>query len=490
MTYLAPRQGLFAIIILISFFIQTTLLLISTDQQLDELKMQTGERMLVQLIEEVKLPLLSKDKVSLSVLTGRYTSENNVASLTVRDIDDNVLLQAGQAQLLGGDTISRPVIMGDTVIGKVDMTLRDTSNGEIIASQWIFILGSFITHLLIWLIYGYIARPTRAQLAKLSRDVQERLIAQQKDFPASRRKLLDETTEDGSHSDAVSGLSVQQALNQYIKSHQDEDSTQNDQLAGSSHGLEQEPSGQITPEQAQDVSEDIDNNSNNPHIGLNGTITTSNNTNAPANNTKSRGLMANRPLNVATVQIHFYDPNNLMATLAAEKSKPYFALCTQLLERTIDELLKQPLLFGITLKNQPVFDENGARVEFTSSSSHSKLALAAMMLAKAYVMLNQVTYIKHRELQRFALEVSVGVSDDAATEKMAQLLKNNAKENDILVLLPVAGIKQLNGQIQLDNLKNPTTVYERDCASLHGVSESMMDRLIGVRNAVLLSATH
>ena len=74
MTYLAPRQGLFAIIILISFFIQTTLLLISTNQHLDELKMQTGDRMLVQLIDEVTLPLLSKDKVSLSVLTGRYTS--------------------------------------------------------------------------------------------------------------------------------------------------------------------------------------------------------------------------------------------------------------------------------------------------------------------------------------------------------------------------------------------------------------------------------
>ena len=136
MTYLAPRQGLFAIIILISFFIHTTLLLISTNQQLDELKMQTGERMLVQLIDEVKLPILSKDKVSLSVLTGRYTSENTVASLTVKDIDDQVLIQTGQAQLLEGKTLSRKVIMGDTVIGKVDMTLRDTGNGEIIASQW------------------------------------------------------------------------------------------------------------------------------------------------------------------------------------------------------------------------------------------------------------------------------------------------------------------------------------------------------------------
>ena len=74
--------------------------------------------------------------------------------------------------------------------------------------------------------------------------------------------------------------------------------------------------------------------------------------------------MANRPIEVATVKIRFYDPNSLLGALAFEKSEPYFALCTQLLQRTIDEMLKQPILFGIKLNNKPVFDENGATVEF------------------------------------------------------------------------------------------------------------------------------
>ncbi|SUD92330.1 hypothetical protein [Psychrobacter phenylpyruvicus] len=483
MTYLAPRQGLFAIIILISFFIQTTLLLISTNQQLDELKMQTGERMLVQLIDEVKLPLLSKDKVSLSVLTGRYTSENTVASLTVKDIDNQVLVQTGQAQLLEGKSISRQVIMGDTVIGTVNMTLRDTGNGEIIASQWVFILGSFITHLLIWLLYGYVARPTREQLAALSRDVQDYLLTQNQGQGMGRvamqRQDYESSAEETRPSD---GLSIGKALGNYIKTQQ---------KAADEGDYEVEDAAQpvlgTTDDSQRDILTKIDDNAagNTETASADGAKSA---TKATTTEAKPQPLVANRPIEVATVKIRFYDPNSLLSALAFEKSEPYFALCTQLLQRTIDEVLKQPILFGIKLNNKPVFDENGATVEFLATTSHSKAGLAAIMLAKAYVMLNEVTYIKHRELQRFALQVVAGISDQATSEKMEQLLVNNAKAGDILALLPVEGIKQLRGYTQLNSLKNPTTVYERDCASLEGVSDSMMQRLIEVRDAVLLSA--
>ena len=482
MTYLAPRQGLFAIIILISFFIQTTLLLISTNQQLDELKMQTGERMLVQLIDEVKLPLLSKDKVSLSVLTGRYTSENTVASLTVKDIDDQVLIQTGEAQLLEGKTMSRQVIMGDTVIGTVNMTLRDTGNGEIIASQWIFILGSFITHLLIWLLYGYVARPTREQLAALSRDVQDYLITQNQGQGRGRVALQRQDSESSEETRPGDGLSIHQALGNYIKTQQ-EGAEESDPKAKHS----EQTAADNTGDSQRDILTKIDDNAAGKTEADSADDPKSEDK-ATATETIPQSLMANRPIEVATVKIRFYDPNSLLSALAFEKSEPYFALCTQLLQRTIDELIKQPILFGIKLNNKPVFDENGATVEFLATTSHSRAGLAAIMLAKAYVMLNEVTYIKHRELQRFALQVVAGVSDQATSEKMEQLLINNARAGDILALLPVEGIKQLRGYIQLNSLKNPTTVYERDCASLEGVNDSMMQRLIDVRDAVLLSA--
>ena len=481
MTYLAPRQGLFAIIILISFFIQTTLLLISTNQQLDELKMQTGERMLVQLIDEVKLPLLSKDKVSLSVLTGRYTSENTVASLTVKDIDDQVLVQTGQAQLLEGKTLSRQVIMGDTVIGTVNMTLRDTGNGEIIASQWIFILGSFITHLLIWLLYGYVARPTREQLAELSRDVQDYLLTQNKDQGMGRLGMQRQDSEPSGQTHPGDRLSIHQALGNYIKAQQEGADDRDQETEHSARNVVDN-----TDDSQRDILTKIDDNAADKTEAEPGNAAKSDKKATTAE--KPQSLMANRPIEVATVNIRFYDPNGLLGALAYEKSEPHFALCTQLLQRTIDEMLKQPILFGIKLNNKPVFDENGATVEFLATTSHSRAGLAAIMLAKAYVMLNEVAYIKHRELQRFALQVVAGVSDQATSEKMEQLLIHNARAGDILTLLPVEGIKQLRGYIQLNSLKNPTTVYERDCASLEGVSDSMMQRLIDVRDAVLLSA--
>nr|WP_227526102.1 hypothetical protein [Psychrobacter sp. FDAARGOS_221] len=452
--------------------------------------MQTGERMLVQLIEEVKLPLLSKDKVSLSVLTGRYTSENNVASLTIKDIDNEVLLQTGQAQMLEGDNIEQSVILGDTVIGSVQMTLRKTSNGEIIASQWMFILGSFITHLLIWLLYGYIARPTRAQLAALSREVQDYLI-HQKRIPATQH-LPSTAGLDTDNEQTQSGGSIHEALGQYIKSHQEGGEHADVQSAETQTQAGVNINAALDANSSDNVESSINNANANANSNAQGATEDSdaaNDTQAGAlTSNKPKALAANRPLDVASVQIHFHDPNLLLNTLAFEKSTPYFALCTQLLQRTIDELLKQPILFGIKLNNKPVFDENGATVEFIGTTSHSKAGLAAMMLAKAYVMLNQVTYIKHRELQRFALEVMVGVSDKESSDKLEQLMVNNAKANDVLTLLPVEGIKQLRGLIQLSSLKNPTTVYERDCAYLDGVSDSMMQRLIDVRDAVLLSA--
>lgn len=518
MTYLAPRQGLFAIIILISFFIQATLLIISTDQQLDALKKQTAERMLVQLVDEVKLPLLSKDKVSLSVLTGRYTSENHVASVTVRDIDDDVLLQTGQAQLLSGDEISQPVILGDNVIGKVTLTLRDTSKGEIIASQWIYILGSFIVHLLLWLIYGYMARPTREQLAALSRDIQDHLIEQQgsRFISRSRRsRLPDDEVEDyddgltDTVNESNTGFDVHQAVNQYVQAHQDDNTLEDGQRANEDN-RDEAPARQ-TNNDSKFANGDIDAAFNDDNAPSDSISTSSrgyrqgeassqgvegNPQHMSASGTMRQGatvpyprkvLMSNRPIEVATVQIRFHDPSKLIGTLALEQSKPYFALCTQLLQRTLDELLQQPLLYGVKINNEPIFDANGANVEFINSGSLSKAALAAVMLAKVFVMLNQVTYIKHRELQRFALEVYAGVSDDAVAEEMQQVVRHRAKANDVLALLPTEGVKQLSGHMQLENLSNPTTVYERDCCIVKGTSDAMMQRLVEVRNAVLLS---
>ncbi len=528
MTYLAPRQGLFAIIILISFLIHTTLLVISTGQQLDELKTQTGNQMLAQLVEEVKLPLLSDDKVSLSVLTGRYITENNVSNLTIENAEHKVVLQTGQAQLLSGEVLRQKVMFEDSLIGEVALTLRDTSNGEIIASQWVFILGAFIVHLLIWLIYGYIARPTRSQLSALSRDVQDYVMNQHRtQAQRGRRDELPTNYSDGrceeliqptltnplarqapsahdtsrhqAQDPAIEGLNRQQALNQYVQSHQQEAlGEQQDTLQRNRSATVATPTGSdlLTDAQAYsdlnlndgDLSEDHPNHKDGRQTGQPPRESPWQNTALPNDVPKRKPLMAKRPMDVACVQIMFHDPYHLIGTLAPDQSLPYFALCTQLLQRTLSEMLKQPLLHGVEIKSQTSFSDNGATVEFNSTSPHSKIALAAAMLAEAYMMLHELTCAKFRELKWFSANICIGVSDHDVADNLQQILQNRAKASDIYTLLPLLGTKQLSGHIQLNSLDNPTNVYERDAALLKGVSDTMMQRLVDVRNAVLLSA--
>ncbi len=172
MTYLAPRQGLFAIILLVSFCLQTLLLVISTDQQLSKSRALKGEQMVAQLIDEARLSLENKDRVSLSVIANRYTSEQDVTRILIKDNNDDILVPVGNAPMQQGDTIRQIATKGDAVIGSVALTLKDVSKGEIIAMQWPFVIGTMLLHLLLWLIYGYLARPTKEQINALSREIQ------------------------------------------------------------------------------------------------------------------------------------------------------------------------------------------------------------------------------------------------------------------------------------------------------------------------------
>lgn len=133
MTYLAPRQGLFAIILLVSFCLQTLLLVISTDQQLSKSRALKGEQMVAQLIDEARLSLENKDRVSLSVIANRYTSEQDVTRILIKDNNDDILVPVGNAPMQQGDTIRQIATNGDSVIGSVSLTLKDISKGEIIA---------------------------------------------------------------------------------------------------------------------------------------------------------------------------------------------------------------------------------------------------------------------------------------------------------------------------------------------------------------------
>lgn len=495
MTYLAPRQGLFAIILLVSFCLQTLLLVISTDQQLSNSRAQKGEQMVAQLIDEARLSLENKDRVSLSVIANRYTSEQDVTRILIKDNNGDVLVPVGNAPMQQGDTISQIATKGDAVIGSVALTLKDISKGEIIAMQWPFVIGSMLLHLLLWLIYGYIARPTKEQINALSRDIQDLHREQyrqmdQREFARGYERNLErgDKVEDVSTESAIAAnaaatatnrnpntdkldlprkLDIHSAVNQYVRGQQGQNSELDATHDTTAHAMSNDGADNL---QDQLTAGNANNHDSHKSNGSNGIAR----------------LSANRPFDSVSVQIVFHDEFNMLERLAPSQRLPYLALCTQLLNQAVTELLKQPLLLGVSAINEPNFDESGAYVMLKADNSHAKVALAGVMLAKLYLMLNKIIHDKHIELSRFALPAKAGVSDNAQVEAMSHLLESVGKKEQMLILLPNAGIKQINHHVQLQSVMRPTTVYERECAIFDGGNDAMIQRLADVRNAVLM----
>ncbi|WP_250163170.1 hypothetical protein [Psychrobacter sp. WY6] len=479
MTYLAPRQGLFAIILLVSFCLQTLLLVISTDQQLSKSRALKGEQMVAQLIDEARLSLENKDRVSLSVIANRYTSEQDVTRILIKDNNDDILVPVGNAPMQQGDTIRQIATNGDSVIGSVSLTLKDISKGEIIAMQWPFVIGTMLLHLLLWLVYGYLARPTKEQINALSRDIQDlhreqymQIDQRSYDREFERRATdMDKETSEHSVEIATDGqpanahkLDVHSEVNQYLRAQQN-------QAATDTTGSDSQPIDSTTEERAE---HDAANGAAQDEISR-----------APKSGSASR-LSATRSFDSVRVQIVFHDEFNMLERLAPAQRLPYLALCTQLLNQAVTELLKQPLLLGVSAMNEPRFDDTGASVLLKADNSHAKVALAGVMLGKLYLMLNKIIHDKHIELSRFALPAKAGVSDDAQAQAMTQLLHSVGKKEQMLILLPNAGLKQISHHVQVQSIMRPTTVYERECAVFDGGNDSMIQRLADVRNAVLM----
>ncbi|MEC9443667.1 MAG: hypothetical protein VX408_01215 [Pseudomonadota bacterium] len=479
MTYLAPRQGLFAIILLVSFCLQTLLLVISTDQQLSKSRALKGEQMVAQLIDEARLSLENKDRVSLSVIANRYTSEQDVTRILIKDNKDDILVPVGNAPMQQGDTIRQIATNGDAVIGSVALTLKDVSKGEIIAMQWPFVIGTMLLHLLLWLIYGYLARPTKEQISALSRNIQDLYREQynqgdQRGYSRDLERGTGGTVNNPADARLSSGASesvtenkvtnartfnVHNEVNEYLRTQQNQSSS--------------DETGSLTATSEGDIEDKV-------------VSTAKRHSHSSQSGGQTSKLSATRAVDSVRVQILFHDEFNMLERLAPAQRLPYLALCTQLLNQAVTELLKQPLLLGVSATNEAHFEDDGASVVLKADNSHAKVALAGVMLAKLYLMLNKIIHDKHIELSRFALPAKAGVSDEAQSEPMTHLLQSIGKKEQLLILLPAAGLKQISNHVQVHSIMRPTTVYERECAIFDGGNDAMIQRLADVRNAVLM----
>ena len=159
----APRQGLFASLLIISFALHTFLVVLATTHQLDANRASQGQLMTTQLVTDSLNELDPPNTVSLALLAERYATNPSVASIRILNAKNQVLATGGLTKTREGEVFVRDAMINEKTIGRVEITLIQLSIGEILRTQWLAILLSAFIHGLLWLAYRAIARPSRSE---------------------------------------------------------------------------------------------------------------------------------------------------------------------------------------------------------------------------------------------------------------------------------------------------------------------------------------
>ncbi len=165
----APRQGLFASLLIVCFALHTFLLVLATTHQLNENRASQGQLMTSQLVTDSLSELEPANTVSLALLADRYSTNPSVASIRILNANNQVLATGGLTKTREGEIFVRDALQNEKKVGTVEITLIKPSIGEILRTQWAAILVSFFLHGLLWLAYRAIARPSRTEyLARIN----------------------------------------------------------------------------------------------------------------------------------------------------------------------------------------------------------------------------------------------------------------------------------------------------------------------------------
>lgn len=426
MTYSAPKKNLFAFIILLSLLLHLLFFAISAERNTREQYRQVAESLVTELANEVTVALLNNDHVSASLIATEYAKEPQVGFVGVYDAKNNLIVPKGSEGAGGYRTKNETVATGDKVLGSVVIETKAVSYAILLSEHWLFLLSTLVLHALIFMAYGYVARPSKELKLQIATDVRARLLTQ---------NLLPIEPE-------VYETPVVQTAN----SAQEVPSAQADVKSADNH---------------------IDNGDADANDKVDAEVAQDNWTN-----------------DAYVVQVRFDDPHQLLQAVSYDGKQAYFALCDQLLAKSVEKLLTLPLLAGVSLHDISQFDEEGASVQLIADNEHAKPAIAAAMLAKLILMVNQVVYDKHRELGRFALPMHTTASN---AEQMAAV-QNVAKRRrlDLVLLFDAVAKAQLSSQATLNALRSPNSIAERECQTMTAMSQHMAGRLNIVRNAVLL----
>lgn len=423
MTYSAPRHGLFATIILISLTLNVLFFVLSSERQLTVRHELTAQKEALLLSQELSTPLGINDRISISVLANRYIQADDVAFIGVYDINDNLLVPVGKES--SGFIARETVTSKSSVLGYVTVQMHAVNRAEIISNNWVYLVSVAFLHAILWLLYGYLAKPSAQLRLQIAHDVRNRLLA---------KGLLHDV------------------------SHHKHDGNQPQYIINEDNNVH-------TPHETNKGSTDVT-----PIISM-----PPDKTNDTNNSTEHQFI----------TQIRFDDPNELLATVSKQTKSAYFSLCRQLVSQATHELLTKPIFHDVSVIDITQFDNNGCQITLAGRNKYSKTALAAIMLAQLVLMLNHAIYGKHRELKRFALPMHTYISDHARKQDIIKVGSKHRKSP--LALLPSTVIMSLSSHGSFIKLSDPLSVAERETRHVRYLSLSHVETLEQARDKVLLS---
>lgn len=449
MTYPASKQGTFAVIILISFCLTLLAFVQTTQHAQNTHKKQVAQFVANQLADNGKNALALDERVSLSVLSNRYLIDDAIGFIGFYDTKQNPLVEVGSQDT--GEAVWLDVHDNANLVGQVKVAPTPTGSAKIIAGHWLFLLANLLIHTLLWLIYGFVARPNKTLVAQIEDDVKNRLHIKDA-FDATLKANSQNTAKNTTIKNTIA-----KNVDEFLKSAKNKTTTDKTSKTASTDTWQTNTQDANTQDNNHKTSQTAQDTANANH---------------------------DKPSNInCVVHIVFEDKENLLEMLSDDRLAPYLQLCDELLQKTVNKMLKLPNLGKVRLIDIENFEKTGACVKFANGQGDDRNVLAGAMLAKLMPMINKVIYEKHRDIHKFALPMRVIASTSDKAMHAKNLLKRYPNASMILMNPPSAKI--VAGVMNIVAPKNPTSIHEKECRFLEEVSDTVANQLQRVRHQVL-----
>lgn len=177
MSYSAPKQVTFLIVLLVSLFFHIVFFVVSSNRYLTEQNRTVADRIATELVSDLTMPSSINDRVSMSYIANQYAQEPQVAFIAVYNAEDNIVVSVGENE--GGYQIkNEAIVSGDKALGSVVVGTKAISTAGILMGQWLFLLAMIVLHGLVWVAYTFVARPSRELRAQIEQQTRDRLLSQ------------------------------------------------------------------------------------------------------------------------------------------------------------------------------------------------------------------------------------------------------------------------------------------------------------------------